>query len=100
MKTKPLTDKEIQEQIKALEEANRNTMWLSRGRGHGWGDTSLEKRRDKIQYLQSILFVRRIEKTKPTPKEKKQGLTRVWNAKTKQWVYTSKEESREISREI
>ena len=74
MKTKPLTDKEIQEQIKALEEANRNTMWLSRGRGHGWGDTSLEKRRDKIQYLQSILFVRRIEKTKPTPKEKKTRL--------------------------
>ena len=86
MKTKDLTDKQIQEQINELEEENRNTKRLSMGRGHGWGDDAIEKRRNKILHLNSILFARRVEKTKPTPK--KQGLTRTWDSKAKRWVYT------------
>ena len=85
MKTKDLTDKQIQEQINELEEENANTQRLSFRRGHGWGDGVLEKRRDKIQHLQSILAMRRFDKRKATPK--KQGLSRTWNTKTKQWVY-------------
>jgi len=84
-KIKNLTDRQIQEQINALEEANRNTLRLSMGRGYGWCVDAMEKRRKKILWLEAILFARKMEKTKPTPK--KQGLTRTWNSKTKQWNY-------------
>lgn len=85
MKTKDLTDKQIQEQINALEEENRNTQRLSMGRGHGWGDDAMERRRDKINRLESIQMMRRLDERKAIPK--KQGLTRTWNSKTKRWVY-------------
>ena len=85
MKTKDLTDKQIEEQINALEEENANTKRLSMGRGHGWGDDAIEQRRNKILHLNSILMARRLQKSTPPPK--KQGLTRTWNSKTKRWVY-------------
>ena len=85
MKTKYLTDKQIQEQINALEEENANTQRLSFRRGHGWGDGVLEKRRDKINHLLSILAMRKFDKRKATPK--KEGLSRTWDSKTKHWVY-------------
>ena len=85
MKTKNLTDKQIQEQINALEEENRNTQRLSMGRGHGWGDDAMERRRDKINRLESIQLMRRLDKRDATPK--KEGLSRTWDSKAKRWVY-------------
>jgi hypothetical protein len=85
MKTKDLTDKQIQEQINALEEENANTQRLSMGRGHGWGDDAMERRRDKINRLESIQLMRRLDKRKATPK--KEGLSRTWDSKAKRWVY-------------
>ena len=90
MATKHLTDKQIQEQINALEEENTNTRRLSTRRGYGWGGGVMEKRRDKIDHLLSILAMRRLEKKQTTPKTtqpKKQGLIRTWDSKTKRWVY-------------
>ena len=85
MKTKDITDKQIQEQINELEEENANIKRLSTKRGYGWGSGVLEKRRDKIDHLLSILAMRKFDKRKTTPK--KQGLTRTWNSKTKRWEY-------------
>ena len=85
MKTKDLTDKQIEEQINALEEENANTKRLSMGRGHGWGEDAIERRRNQILHLDAILFARQAERTKPTPK--KEGLSRTWDSKAKRWVY-------------
>ena len=55
------------------------------GRGHGWGDDAMERRRDKINRLESIQLMRRLDKRKATPK--KEGLSRTWDSKAKRWVY-------------
>lgn len=82
---KVLTDKQIENKIAELEEENRNTQRLSMGRGHGWGDDAMVRRRDKINRLESIQLMRRLDKREATPK--KEGLSRTWDSKTKHWVY-------------
>ena len=69
-----LADKQIQEQINALEEENRNTKRLSMGRGYGWGDNAIERRENKILCLNTILMARRLQRKIKKPKIPK-GMT-------------------------
>ena len=97
MKTKHLTDKQIQEQINALEEENRNIQRLSMGRGHGWGDDAMERRRDKINRLESIQMMRRLDERKAIPKT--EGLTRTWDSKAKRWVYHYTKRTKKVKKQ-